>query len=109
MQKEAQKGHSNIPSDIHRCRRLLTRALRFRRLHCKLIAVRNLLGILISIRNLNHGENLLRTRTGVGSHCLGIHGDVDVVAILNPGLELNRDIGKIGSTTLICLLNHQHY
>ena len=109
MEELPEKGHSNVPNDIHRCGCLLTRVLRFRRLYRKLIPVRNLLGILISIRNLNHGENLLGSWAGIGSHCLGIHRDIDVVAILNQGLELNRDIGKIGSTTLICLLNHQHY
>lgn len=109
MQKETQKGHSNVPNRIDRCRRLFTRTCRLRGVHGKLIAVFNLLGILIPVCHLNHGKDLLGSRAGIRTHRLGIHLNINVVAILDQGLELNCDIGIIGSTTLIRLLNHQHY
>lgn len=109
VQEVPQEGHDNLLGIGGSLGSLFTGRLRSHRIDCKLAAVRDLLGFLFAIRNLNNGQHLCGSGTGICAHRFGVHLDVNIGAFLDQGLNMSGHIGIIGSSTLLCLLNHQHY
>ena len=79
------------------------------RLDREIAAVRNFLGLLMTIGNLHHGQDFGGPRAGIRTHRLGVHLNINVVAVLDQRLKLNSHVGLVLVATLIRLLNHQHY
>lgn len=109
MKKLPQKGHDYLLGIGRPLGRFGTRGGGLCGLHRKLTAILDFLGVLLAVCDLNDGQYLRRPRARICAHCFGIDLDIDIVAILDQGLKLYGHIGIVGSTTLIGLLDHQHY